>query len=101
MSPRRARASVDGCFALPNPRDRGSARLMERLGFPALATSSSAAAWTLGRPDYGLEPSAVPDHLREAAGSCARLAGGMARSLPKEAFVEDAHGWAPRARSSM
>lgn len=36
---------------IPNPWDIGSARLLESLGFTALATTSSGFAWTLGRPD--------------------------------------------------
>jgi 2-methylisocitrate lyase-like PEP mutase family enzyme len=42
-----------GCFVIPNPWDRGSARLMAALGAKALATSSAAHAFTLGRPDMG------------------------------------------------
>ena len=40
-----------GCFVIPNPWDVGSARLLAQLGFPALATTSSGFAWSLGRPD--------------------------------------------------
>jgi 2-methylisocitrate lyase-like PEP mutase family enzyme len=40
-----------GCFVIPNPWDIGSARLLERLGFRALATTSSGIAWSLGRAD--------------------------------------------------
>ena len=40
-----------GCFVIPNPWDRGSAVLLEQLGFRALATTSSGFAWTLGRCD--------------------------------------------------
>jgi|SRR5262245_11561655 len=36
---------------LPNPWDRGSARLLASLGFRALATTSGGFAATLGRPD--------------------------------------------------
>ena len=42
-----------GCFVLPNPWDAGSARMMAALGAKALATSSAAHAFTLGRPDLG------------------------------------------------
>jgi 2-methylisocitrate lyase-like PEP mutase family enzyme len=41
------------CFVIPNPWDRGSARMMAALGAKALATSSAAHAFTLGRPDLG------------------------------------------------
>lgn len=42
-----------GCFVIPNPWDVGSARMMAALGAKALATSSAAHAFTLGRPDMG------------------------------------------------
>jgi len=38
---------------IPNPWDAGSARVMASLGAQALATSSAAHAFTLGRPDMG------------------------------------------------
>jgi len=40
-----------GCFLIPNPWDVGSARVLARLGFPALATTSAGFAWSLGRAD--------------------------------------------------
>ena len=42
-----------GCFVIPNPWDMGSARMMAAAGAVALATSSAAFAFTLGRPDMG------------------------------------------------
>ena len=42
---------ASGCFVLPNPWDVGSARYLEQLGFPALATTSSGFAWSQGRAD--------------------------------------------------
>jgi 2-methylisocitrate lyase-like PEP mutase family enzyme len=42
-----------GCFVIPNPWDAGSARMCAALGAKALATSSAAHAFTLGRPDLG------------------------------------------------
>ncbi len=41
-------------FVMPNPWDAGSARILEGLGFKALATTSSGFAMTLGRRDYGV-----------------------------------------------
>lgn len=38
-------------FVIPNPWDAGSARVLAGLGFPALATTSSGFAFTLGRVD--------------------------------------------------
>lgn len=43
-----------GCFVIPNPWDAGSARMMAALGAKALATSSAAHAFTLGRADMGV-----------------------------------------------
>ena len=40
-----------GSFVIPNPWDAGTARMLAGLGFEALATSSGAAAGTLGRRD--------------------------------------------------
>ena len=45
------RLHSSGCFVMPNPWDVGSARALEQLGFPALATTSAGFAWTLGRAD--------------------------------------------------
>ncbi len=44
---------ASGTFVLPNPWDGGSARVLAALGAQALATSSAAHAFTLGRPDMG------------------------------------------------
>jgi 2-methylisocitrate lyase-like PEP mutase family enzyme len=40
-----------GCFLLPNPWDVGTARWLRGLGFKAIATTSSGAAWSLGYAD--------------------------------------------------
>src|SRR6266571_2503536 len=40
-----------GCFVIPNPWDIGTARYLQHLGFQAIATTSSGAAWSLGLPD--------------------------------------------------
>ena len=53
-----------GCFVIPNPWDIGSARLLERIGFSALATTSSGFAWSLGRRDHGVTLAQVLAHLR-------------------------------------
>ena len=53
-----------GCFVIPNPWDEGSARLLEGLGFPALATTSSGFAWSLGRPDHGVTLEEALAHFR-------------------------------------
>jgi len=40
-----------GCFVIPNPWDVGSARYLQYLGFPALATTSAGFAFSQGLPD--------------------------------------------------
>jgi 2-methylisocitrate lyase-like PEP mutase family enzyme len=52
-----------GCFVIPNPWDIGSARLLQHLGFQALASTSSGHAWTLGHADYAVTRDAVLAHL--------------------------------------
>jgi methylisocitrate lyase len=53
------------CFVIPNPWDVGSARLLQHLGFKALATTSSGRAWTLGRPDNAVSLSDMLQHFKE------------------------------------
>ena len=40
-------------FVLPNAWDAGSARVLEQVGFPAIATTSAGIAWACGVPDGG------------------------------------------------
>lgn len=49
---------------MPNPWDAGSARLLAQMGFPALATTSSGFAWTLGRPDNHVTLEEALGHFR-------------------------------------
>jgi 2-methylisocitrate lyase-like PEP mutase family enzyme len=58
------RLHESGCFVLPNPWDVGSARYLQGLGFQALASTSSGAAWSLGAPDNGLPLEAALAHVR-------------------------------------
>lgn len=58
-----------GCFVIPNPWDRGSARLLESMGFHALATTSSGFAWSLGRPDNHVTLEETLSHLRAISDS--------------------------------
>jgi 2-methylisocitrate lyase-like PEP mutase family enzyme len=53
-----------GCFVLPNPWDAGSARLLEHLGFPAIATTSTGFAWTMARADYRVPLDELLGHLK-------------------------------------
>lgn len=54
---------AQGCFALPNPWDVGSARMLENMGFKALASTSAGYAWTQGRWDNALTRAQVLEHL--------------------------------------
>lgn len=70
LAARRARfreLHQEGCFVIPNPWDRGSAIVLERLGFPALASSSAGLAFSRGLPDDAavLSRDVVLEHLLE------------------------------------
>ena len=64
------RLHESGCFVIPNPWDVGSARYLQHLGFKALATTSSGAAWTRGLPDNALGLEAMLGHIGEIASAC-------------------------------
>src|SRR6266536_2869551 len=61
------RLHQSGCFVIPNPWDLGSARLLVRLGFPALATTSSGFAWSVGRRDNHVSLEEALAHIRSIA----------------------------------
>jgi 2-methylisocitrate lyase-like PEP mutase family enzyme len=73
-------------FIIPNPWDAGSARVLESLGFKALATTSSGFAFTLGRPDGAATLDEVVDHTRALA---------EATGLPISVDLENGHGPEP------
>jgi len=75
-------------FVIPNPWDAGSARVLEALGFRALATTSSGFAFTLGRLDGRTT-------LDEVAAHVAALA--SATSLPVSVDLENGYGADPRS----
>jgi 2-methylisocitrate lyase-like PEP mutase family enzyme len=52
-----------GCFLLPNPWDAGSARMLQHMGFAALASTSAGYAWSMGHPDYAVTCGGVIEHL--------------------------------------
>jgi 2-methylisocitrate lyase-like PEP mutase family enzyme len=58
-----------GCFVIPNPWDAGTARVLAQLGFPALATTSSGSAWSMGQPDHGVPLEQALTHMALVAGS--------------------------------
>lgn len=55
-----------GCFVIPNPWDAGTARYLQHLGFNALATTSSGAAFSMGLPDadWALTRDPMLAHIR-------------------------------------
>lgn len=86
-----------GCFAIPNPWDKGSARYLQGLGFKALATTSSGHAWSLGLADGGQSRDTMLAHLRDIVG---------ATDLPVNAdfengFAADAEGVAESVRLAV
>jgi 2-methylisocitrate lyase-like PEP mutase family enzyme len=78
-------------FVIPNPWDAGSARVLEALGFKALATTSSGFAFTLGRLDGAATLDEVIEHTRALAGATA---------LPVSVDLENGHGRSPAAAAS-
>jgi 2-methylisocitrate lyase-like PEP mutase family enzyme len=79
---------VKGCFVIANCWDGGSAKMLTSLGFPALATSSGAAAGTLGRLDHGIS---IEESLANAKLICSTSV------LPVSADLEKGFGDAPDA----
>jgi 2-methylisocitrate lyase-like PEP mutase family enzyme len=73
-------------FVIPNPWDAGSARMLEALGFKALATTSSGFAFTLGKVDGG----ATLDEVAEHTAALAR-----ATDLPVSVDLENGYGADP------
>ena len=56
-------------FVIPNPWDAGSARVLEGLGFEALATTSSGFAFTLGRLDGNVSLDELAAHVTAIDGT--------------------------------
>lgn len=78
-------------FIIPNPWDAGSARVLEALGFKALATTSSGFAFTLGRLDGSVSLDEVLEHVRMVDRST---------SLPVSVDLENGYGADPEAAAS-
>ncbi len=77
-----------GCFVIPNPWNVGSARYLEGMGFPALASTSSGYAHSIGHADGDLTLEQVLEHFREIAN---------ATSLPLNADFENCFAHEPKA----
>src|SRR3712207_2072438 len=61
------RLHAAGCFVMPNPWDVGSARVLEQMGFEALATTSAGLAWSLGCGDAQVTLESTLQHLQVVA----------------------------------
>lgn len=84
----RALHERDRAFIIPNPWDPGTARLLARLGFEALATTSAGYSFSMGQPD---NTAGRDDMLAHAASIVA------ATPLPVSADLENGFGHAPEA----
>jgi len=74
-------------FVLPNAWDAGSARILEQVGFPAIATTSAGIAWSCGVPDGGgLDRDTMLEHV-------ARIVAAV--SVPVTADLEAGYGNTP------
>ena len=102
-----------GCFIIPNPYDVGTARMLEGLGFKALATTSSGFAWTQGLPDGERVTREVTlDHLRTLAAATdlplnadfesgyAKDAAGVAESELQSSQIQIAPNYTDRQRET-
>jgi len=76
----------DGAFIIPNPWDAGTARLLEKLGFEALATTSAGYAFSAGKQDGAVTREEMIEHVRELA---------AASDLPVSADLENGYGDEP------
>src|SRR5689334_7179943 len=70
-------------FIIPNPWDVGSAKILEHLGFEALATTSVGFAYSIGRPDHAV---AREEMIAHAAALVA------ATNVPVSADLENGFG---------
>jgi 2-methylisocitrate lyase-like PEP mutase family enzyme len=75
-----------GTFVIANPWDAGSAKMLESLGFRALATTSIGFAFTLGRHDGGVTLDELAAHVRLLAD---------ATSVPLSVDMENGLGPSP------
>ncbi|REJ07806.1 isocitrate lyase/phosphoenolpyruvate mutase family protein [Microbacterium bovistercoris] len=74
-------------FLIPNAWNAGSARILEQVGFPAIATTSAGIAWSCGMPDGGpIGPDAMFENLASIVGAVA---------VPVSADLEAGYGETP------
>jgi 2-methylisocitrate lyase-like PEP mutase family enzyme len=77
--------ATDG-FIIPNPWDVGTAKLLERWGFKALATTSAGFSFSRGRPDNSVPREPFLEHLTQIT---------AATTLPVSADLENGFGDSP------
>ena len=91
-------------FVIPNPWDAGSARVLEALGFRALATTSSGFAFTLGRLDGERDPRRGGERTSRRStrrpSSRSRWTSRTATAPAPRAPPTRSHAWPRRARSA-
>ncbi|RNL85796.1 isocitrate lyase/PEP mutase family protein [Halostreptopolyspora alba] len=87
----------DEPLLIANPWDSGSAKVMESLGFRALATTSSGAAAARGRSDGGLDR----DEALQAASDIAAAVGVPVSADLENGFAEDPSGVADTVRLAV
>lgn len=74
-------------FVIPNAWDAGSARVLERIGFPAIATTSAGIAWSCGLPDGGaIDAETMLEHIGRIV---------TAVDVPVTADLENGYGTTP------
>ena len=76
----------DRAFVIPNPWDAGTARLLEHMGFEAVATTSMGYAFSVGRPDNSVERDLILEHVAAVV---------AATDLPVSADLENGFGDTP------
>jgi len=86
----RALHERERAFIIPNPWDIGTARLLEQLGFEALATTSAGFAFSIGQRDYNLSRDQTIAHAASIV---------AATDLPVSADLENGFGDAPETVS--
>jgi 2-methylisocitrate lyase-like PEP mutase family enzyme len=84
----RALHQREEAFIIPNPWDPGTARLLQLLGFEALATTSAGFAFSLGKPDGAISREQTLEHVSAIA---------SATDLPVSADLEHGFGDSPTA----
>jgi 2-methylisocitrate lyase-like PEP mutase family enzyme len=77
----------DRLFLMPNPWDAGSARLLEWLGFEALATTSAGYAWSLGKLDRQVSREELVAHVAAVS-----AASSLPLNVDSERLFPDAPG---------